>query len=250
MSRVARKGYDASFFHVMCQGINRERIFEEDSFKNKYLSLMKQNSKDVNLHVIAYCIMSNHVHILVNTSQIFELSKYMKAINTQFAQYFNYEKERVGFVFRDRFKSQPINSMRYLYQCINYIHLNPVKAGMVQKCEEYNFSSYRDYINNTGIVKKEIFKELFDEDIMKTLKNVARCSDFLDEMCEIDVIINEYIVNYLNDNGIKLETIFINKIFMNELVKILLQSPHINKHDIQTKLGISWKTVNSIVEES
>lgn len=133
MSRIAREGYDVSFFHVMCQGINKENIFDTDNLKNKYLELMKKHNKCENMHLIAYCIMSNHVHMLMHVNQISELSKYMKDINTEFAQYYNWKNERVGFVFRDRFKSQPITSIKYLYQCINYIHLNPVKAGMVRK---------------------------------------------------------------------------------------------------------------------
>lgn len=84
---------------------------------------------------------------------------------------------------------------------------------------------------------------------MKTLNGVAKCSDFFDEECNKNLIMDEYITNFLRENGIKLEEVFINKMFMNELIKILLKSTHINKRDIQNKLGISWKIVNSVMEK-
>lgn len=127
MSRIARKNLNASFFHVMSQGINREDIFHNKSYCARYLNLMKESEKIYNVEIIAYCIMSNHVHMLMYADKITELSRFMHKINTKYASYFNWRESRVGYVFRDRFKSEPILDEKYLWQCIKYIHENPLK---------------------------------------------------------------------------------------------------------------------------
>ena len=93
--RLSRKDYNASFFHVMVQGHNKEYIFEENRSKQKYLTLMKENEKDVD--ILAYCIMGNHAHLLLHTSEINNMSKFMHKINSEYAMYYNYiENDRRG----------------------------------------------------------------------------------------------------------------------------------------------------------
>ena len=71
----------------------------------------------------------------------------MHKVNTLYAIYFNKKYNRVGYVFRDRYKSQAIYSEKQLYTCINYIHYNPVKAGICKIASEYEYSSYNEYID-------------------------------------------------------------------------------------------------------
>ena len=247
MSRLARSGLNASFFHVMCQGINKEMIFEHDNEKMKYLSIMNKNIKKVEVQIVSYCIMTNHVHILIYSEQIDKISKYMKFVNTEYARYYNEKNGRVGFVFRDRFKSQAITNNKYLYQCINYIHLNPVKAGIVRSCEEYKYSSYNEYINNSGVTKNEIFGNLFDGRKFSILDNVAKCSDFIDEKCDKNLIINEYILDFIKEKNLKVQDLFTNRNYMDSLIRKMSTSTFIRKKDIQEKLGITWRIINSII---
>ena len=107
--------------------------------------------------------MSNHVHILIHTENVGELSKLMKTLNEDYARYYNYVKNRVGYVYRDRYLSEPITNRNYLLNCISYIHNNPVKAGIVKKCEEYKYSSYNDYINKTNYINDDILELLFNK---------------------------------------------------------------------------------------
>ena len=100
MSRIARKYLNTSFFHVMSQGINREKIFYKKSYCKKYLNLMQENEKKYNVEIIAYCVMSNHVHMLIYAEKINNLSNFMRMINTSYARYFNWYENRVGYVFR------------------------------------------------------------------------------------------------------------------------------------------------------
>ena len=87
----------------------------------------------------------------------------MKTLNEDYARYYNYVKNRVGYVYRDRYLSEPITNRNYLLNCISYIHNNPVKAGIVKKCEEYKYSSYNDYINKTNYINDDILELLFNK---------------------------------------------------------------------------------------
>ena len=98
MPRRARKTLSTSFFHVIVQGVNREYIFEKDTYKRKYLNLLKEAKKEYEIEIISYVIMSNHVHILIYTEQIAELSNFMKKVNEDYARYYNYIENRVGYL--------------------------------------------------------------------------------------------------------------------------------------------------------
>ena len=87
----------------------------------------------------------------------------MSNINTSYAQYYNKVEDRVGYVFRDRYRAEPIMTNSHLYNCISYIHNNPVKAGMVKTCGDYKYSSYNDYINNK--IDQELLVELFGKKV-------------------------------------------------------------------------------------
>lgn len=92
--------------------------------------------------------MSNHARILVYTEDIREISLFMKKVNTTYAIYYNKNEERVGYVFANRYYSQSIKNERHLLTCIQYIHQNPVKAGLANLPIEYKFSSFKDYYKN------------------------------------------------------------------------------------------------------
>ena len=90
ISRIARKYYDTSFFHVMVQGINKEYIFKKDRYINKYLQLLNEKIYKEEIKIVAYCIMNNHAHLLIKVDDIKNLSIYMQKVNTMYAKYYNY----------------------------------------------------------------------------------------------------------------------------------------------------------------
>ena len=147
MPRLARKNFETSFYHIMVQGIKKEYIFRDTISMEKYVKLILKEKEKFGLELLAYCVMSNHAHILIYTEKISQMSEYMHTINQKFAQFYNkINNERVGYVFRDRFKSEPIYNEMQLIRCIKYIHSNPVKAKMVEKPIEYVYSSYKEYL--------------------------------------------------------------------------------------------------------
>lgn len=161
MPRKARRLIGSLFIHNMVQGINQEYIFQEDEDKIKYVSLMKKYYQKSNIVIIAYCIMDNHVHMLIYTNDIDNISKFMKELNSQYAMYYNRKHNRVGYVFRNRFDSKPIFTQKHILNCIKYIHMNPVKANKVSKEQDYIFSSYNDYINKENFINSKVLNFLF-----------------------------------------------------------------------------------------
>ena len=137
MPRQSRKNLTGEFFHLIVQGINKERIFESDKMKEAYKSLLRKNLKDTKINILAYCVMNNHVHILVHSAEKEQISIFMRKVNTGYAKLYNSLNVRVGYVFRDRYYIQMIKNYTHLFRCIVYIHNNPVKAGLVNAFSQY-----------------------------------------------------------------------------------------------------------------
>lgn len=84
----------------------------------------------------------------------------MHNVNLVYSQFYNKQKNRCGVVFRNKYQSQPIYDIKHLFTCIKYIHMNPVKADIVKRCEDYPYSSYNHYTNNTGLCTDKILKKI------------------------------------------------------------------------------------------
>ncbi len=198
--RIARKNIKAQFLHVMVQGVNKEFIFYKKEYIKKYLEIIRENKKDYNLEILAYCIMNNHVHFLVYTKDIEKFGKFMQRINLLYAQMYNKKENRCGVLFRNRYKSEPIYDIKHLINCIKYIHNNPVKAQMVLNCEDYEFSSYNDYIKNEGPTRYKIMKEIFGENCdYANLFEQSFDKRFMDAEYENEETINSYILEGIRE---------------------------------------------------
>ena len=143
MPRIPRKYLDTSFFHIMSQGINRTYIFNNPIDIKYYIKNMYDLKNKYNIKIVAYCIMNNHTHILLQSESTDNVGKYMHGLNTRYGQYYNKKYNRVGYVFRDRYKAEGIYSEEQLNNCIRYIYNNPVKAGICKSPEEYKYSNYK-----------------------------------------------------------------------------------------------------------
>ena len=236
MSRIVRKMLQGQVFHVMSQGINREYIFEQSKDKEKYFKLMKKYTKEFNIHLIAYCIMHNHVHLLIKTEKIDYVSNFMRMVNGKYAIFYNQKYNRVGFVFRGRFKSKVILSEKSLYQCIKYIHMNPVKANIVKKEEEYEFSSYKDFQKNIGICSIKELEEKVD------LDQIFFNQDFELEEDRRKICAKEILNVYLEKKKITMEQMKGDLNIKKEFLKDIKRSgidKDINKVQLSKLLGIA-----------
>lgn len=205
MPRKARKNLIGRFYHIMVQGLNKEYIFEEKCNKERYKKILKEKIDGKNIEIIAYCIMGNHAHMLVYTENIKEMSNLMQKVNTQYAIYYNKLKNRVGFVFRNRYNSEEIKDEKHIKSCIVYIHKNPIKAKIVKDESEYNFSSYNEYMTEVDLISKDMIKIIFgteDKEKMKKaiywLHKKTIIGEFKDVSTEIDY--HKILKNYKNSN--------------------------------------------------
>ena len=164
MARLARRESPTGYYHVMARGNNRETIFKNAAEKRYFIELLQHTVEDNKIIVVAYCLMDNHVHLLLR-SGLQEMSEAFKWINIKFAGRYNHKYERVGHVFQDRFKSEIISTEEYLIQALRYIHNNPVKAKMVLDVSTYEWSSYNSYTGESNVLidvtEKQIILGLF-----------------------------------------------------------------------------------------
>jgi len=145
MARKARAEVEGGLYHVITRGNNRRRIFNSPADYEKFLSLLATQKIKLPFFLYAYCLMSNHVHLLIER-QATEVGRIMHRLLTGYAQYYNWRHKRVGHLLQGRHKAILCQSDRYLTELVRYIHLNPVRARMVDKPEDYQYSSHRAYL--------------------------------------------------------------------------------------------------------
>ena len=143
MPRRARMYIAGMPYHIVQRGNNREACFIEPENYQFYLELWKVLSKRYGVSTHAYCLMTNHVHFLATPAAETALSNTMKVVGSRYAQYVNRRYKHTGTMWEGRHRSSLVQSERYLLTCSRYIELNPVRAGMVERPEEYRWSSYR-----------------------------------------------------------------------------------------------------------
>jgi putative transposase len=146
MPRLARKKTEDAIFHVMARSISEVNLFKNDSDKLRYLALIKKYQKLYNFKVYGYCLMDNHVHLLIDANGA-DISRIMHSVNFSYAQYFNKIHKRHGHLFQDRFKSKMVTDETYLWALSAYIHNNPTDINDYADCPEmYAFSSLSIYL--------------------------------------------------------------------------------------------------------
>lgn len=158
MPRQSRRISESKIYHVMIRGNGGQGIFLDDEDKAKFIDILSLKNKDHQYSIYAYCLMDNHVHLLINEGHD-EISRIMKRINISYVYYFNKKYHRIGHLFQDRFKSEAIVDDRYLLAAMRYIHTNPIKAKLVSTLSEYKWSSYHDYISENFNKESTIAKE-------------------------------------------------------------------------------------------
>ena len=144
MSRPLRIEYSGAIYHVMNRGLNQNLIFLENKDYKVFLATLEEACRLFNVKVYAYCLMPNHYHILLGTP-LGNLSRFMRHLNGVYTQRFNRGHQRDGPLFRGRFKSILVQEDSYLLEVIRYIHNNPLKAQMVKRLSQFNWSSHKAY---------------------------------------------------------------------------------------------------------
>jgi REP element-mobilizing transposase RayT len=253
MPRQARIQSSTDYYHIMMRGNNRESIFNEDKQKRYFLESLKMQNEDQLIEIVAYCLMDNHVHIIVKAN-ILDLAKAIKSINIKYAMNFNQKLDRVGHVFQDRFKSEAIEDDKYLLQVIRYIHNNPVAAKMVKLPGDYYWSSYNEYINKNTIIEcqqKEFVLEYFSHNLNQFVEFHKQKDNY--EYLEIkEDIENErleqaqqIISSYFIKRGLfEAKQIIKNPVYLEELIQNLVNESRLTHRQIASLLRVSNNAVH------
>jgi len=155
MARPLRVEYPGAFYHVLNRGIERRTLFNDDKDYENFLKLCRILHPKFKFILHSYCLMPNHYHLYIETPDA-NLSRLMQNLNSRYTQLFNRRYKRIGPLFQGRYKAILVDKENYSLQISRYIHLNPVKAKIVSKPEDYKWSSYRSFL---GREKQEAFLE-------------------------------------------------------------------------------------------
>ena len=144
MARKRRIWYPGAIYHVMSRGNRKKNIFEDVEDYVRFLDIVQDAQEMYGFTVHAICLMTNHFHIEIETADV-ALSRIMQRIKSLYAEDFNYRHHYSGHLFEGRYNACLILNDRYFLEVSRYIHLNPVKAGMVREPAAYEYSSYGAY---------------------------------------------------------------------------------------------------------
>lgn len=168
MPRIARQKFEGAIYHIMARSISEVELFKTDEDKKRYMLLIREYQKVYNFKIYAYCLMNNHVHLVVGSNGA-DISKIMHCINFKYARYFNTLHKRHGHLFQDRFKSKIVKDNRYLIALSAYIHNNPLDVrGYEDNPQGYYYSSLAIYLglrkDDFDIIDKDFILSIFGKD--------------------------------------------------------------------------------------
>jgi len=179
MARVARLKSNSGIYHVMIRGINKQLILEDDEDNQKFLEVLKECKILSEYKLYAYCFMGNHIHLLMKNEKE-NLEQIFKRIGARYVYYYNWKYKRNGHLFQDRFKSEPIDDDSYLLAVLRYIHRNPVKAGLSRSADQYQWSSYNEYLKSNNLVDVGFVLGMMDRNEFIKFHNQQDDEIFLD----------------------------------------------------------------------
>lgn len=156
MARKPRIEIAGGLYHIIARGNNRKRIFRSRNDYLKFLGLLERQKAKQPFFLYAYCLMPNHVHLLAEMRED-PISRVMQGLLTAYSRYHNRKYRKVGHLFQGRYKAILCQEDRYLAELVRYIHLNPVRAKMVARPEDYEYSGHRAYlgVDTSGLVDVE-----------------------------------------------------------------------------------------------
>lgn len=158
----AREASEAGIYHTMYHAIEDRSLFYDERDCKRFLALIRKHAKEHGAEILAWCLMGNHVHLLLRASSLEILSGFMRDVASGYARYFNKRYKRNGHLQHQRFNSKAVNDDPYLLTVVRYIHQNPIAAHLTSTCD-YRWSSYQEYVGKYQpcIISPEFVLELF-----------------------------------------------------------------------------------------
>ena len=164
MARLARVLVAGVAHHVIQRGNRRQKVFFKDSDREKYLNFLKANSEKYGFDIWAYCLMTNHVHLVVVPHENESLAKGLGETHKQYTRMINSREKWAGYLWEGRFKSFPLDE-KYLYTVIRYVERNPVRAKLVKCADDYHWSSAKSHVDKISdpLIKKFYLMDEIDD---------------------------------------------------------------------------------------
>ena len=254
MARQLRILSETGMYHIMFRGLNKQNIFLREKDYEKMIEIIKKVKDEIDLQLFAYCMMPNHVHLLIREAEPGDISVFMKRILSHYAGWYNFKYEREGHLFANRYKSIPVEDESYFLALSRYIHQNPVKASLVENMQHYEYSSYVDYVeNNNDFINIDFLLDMLDDNRETSIKNFVKFTNLEDDedfdlehhMQSKDAFFKRKIIQItggMNPYDIRKMP----KRERYELVKKLMVEHNLPKASLERILGISKKTLQRI----
>jgi len=282
MARPLRIEYEGAVYHVTARGNERKAIYKDEADRTIFLDTLHKVNKRYNLLCHAYCLMNNHYHLIIETPEG-NLSKGMRQLNGVFTNLFNKKHKRVGHIFQGRYKAILIQKESHLVEVCRYTVLNPVRAKIVQKPEEWKWSSYqatlgkekshkclnRDWIlgqfaqrrktaekkygefviagiGNNGIWKKVKGQSLLgDDDFVDTLIKYVKGYEEIEEIPKVQRYMSRPSLNELFKDE-KLN----NKEYRNKQIVKAVYEYGFSQKEVADHLGKHYTTISTIISKT
>ncbi len=247
MPRVARIKSYTNMYHTILRGIDQRNIFYDEQDRKKFIQELIKTKEKYKYDIYAYCLMNNHIHLLVNDYEN-NLCKIMQKIALSYSIYFNKKYERIGHLFQNRYISKPVENIRYLCSLQKYIHQNPQNEGIC-KTEEYKWSSYKDYKGRDGITETKYLLSIygnleeFERFTLQRLNNDIK--DFLEYELKTKITDDEAKVIISEIVDIK-EIQRLNTYERNKEIQKLIDIKGISLSQMSRILGINRKVIERI----
>jgi len=150
MARQARIHYPGAVYHVIVRGNGGRDIFPSDQDRYRFYLFLQEGQERFGHRIHAFCLMTNHVHLVLQVQEI-SLSRIVQNLSQRYTMWVNWREGQRGHLFQGRYQAVLVDADTYLLELIRYIHLNPVRAGMVKRVEDYRWSSHRAYLGKENI---------------------------------------------------------------------------------------------------
>lgn len=250
MSTRPRLSSSLGIYHVVYRGINKQRIFEDAEDYEKYLSILRMYQPVCGYKLIAYCLMSNHIHLLIKPGEV-PLPRIFQRISPSFVYWYNKKYQRVGSLFQARFKSRPINTRSQLLIVARYIHQNPVKAAVCNHPGNYNYSSFRGYFSNDLIDSELILSEISKDDFysFNCEENDDLCLDIDDELPRLNDELAAKIMKKLSGCSNVTEFQALNVSKRNEVI-LNMHMARVSSKQASRITGVSYGVIRKVVTQA
>ena len=250
MTRPIREFSNSNLYHIIIKGNNDSLIFYDDMDRNVFLDRINLTKEEFKYKVYAYCLMSNHIHMVIDVSKE-NLSKAIQSLTIRYVSYFNKKYDQKGTFVQGRFKSKNIENQRYFLEVCRYVHRNPEKAG-IEKTSQYNWSSYREYVGKEKVIEKRTLMYYLNNNIeefikytnkIENIEEIMNYADFeLSTQLNDDEVV-EIILKKLNLNSINEVTNFFRQKENLQKIKELKNIKKISQRQLSRTIGVNKKII-------